>query len=149
MLQNRLFCLRTYFSALEGKECLKSSRRCLSVTYDVWTVSRKVGFANSALQKAAVFVVFAHFSPRELPPGASRLEPQHLTSIWSTRRELMNATPRSSDKNDAEKAVFRPFPECAIIDILKGKTQDCLHTHFFLTKLNIDITLFIISGLAV
>ena len=73
------------------------------------------------LAKSPYFVVFAHFFRHGVPPNAPRRVPQHDASFCPTRRELISARPRPFGKIDAKRALFRPFPECAIIDIMKAK----------------------------
>ena len=123
-LWNRLICLRTDLSASGEKERLKSSHCCKSVLYTSQFKNQEVAIDTSTLQKGHFETIIAHFFRHGVPPNAPRRVPQHDASFCPTRRELISARPRRFGKNDTKRALFRPFPECAIIDIMKAKAQE-------------------------
>lgn len=120
-LRNDFFRFRGTFLPLEGKHGLKSSLRWLSAPCGSNFTVSGCRIDNLTLQNRVVWAVFAHFFGMELRHRTSRRAPQHDTTFSPTRRELIVASSRSSGKIDAKRALFRPFPECAIIDVLTGK----------------------------
>lgn len=80
--------------------------------------------------KQGVFDLYCTLFRGEVPVGASRREGSHDASRWPTRRELISAGSRPLGKIIAKRAVLRPFPECAIIDILQCFPTDRLHCDF-------------------
>lgn len=119
--RNDFFRFRGTFLPPEGKHGLKSSLRWLSTSYNSNFTVSGCRIDNFTLQNWVVWAVFAHFFGMEFWYRTPRRAPQHDTTFSPTRRELIDASSRSSGRIDAKRALFRRFPECAIIDVLTGK----------------------------